>query len=1112
MAITKNVSFAGPYVGKTFQDLAKSIVGRDGYLGGAGASDDGTNITLGPYAFIQGGVVCAQDAVSTLRVPLGPEPWFVTVSAIDDDPSSGVALQATNNASQVGAAVVLAYKMNGHWYNPLSVTVEGVRQADRPDEGREAGFRTTAAVSGGTVSSFQINRGRAIDADGERRALGGAQGAAIATFAPLSPGARWGRNDYLILRKREVGSEIVLAQGNAIGGVVDGFIGAGTIESGPLVTRPAAFAKRGAGFVNVAFAWGNGTGLRLFSALELATSGTGLSGFFGPITVYTGNAPIRNVSIIGQRGSDRAILIAFTEGQNVKIAAFSAADGSIVNAPVRIDQQPNACIRVRAKVDLDEYLHVVYQHDEGGAPPNQQIYYTKCSLASGHFGAAAITPRLVNGVNSTRNDTWPSVNVDRHRRAHIAYSTGVGANEFGQLRYAIFDQNGNAVSRTTYATFGHQLDPTSPEGIVDGTSLIDNVQRPQVVVTPHDEVNIFMLAKRVAYSQPDQIAVFNPTFEARLGFPMAVLSGLYPGSGKGTDALVALGATSDELGQLLLVANWSTAGLLYARLDTILAPFGVLGDSYLEQPITPLAQLGNTDPELVLVRGPSGDLIFGALNGTTPFLGLSGAKLSGRPHTPHPHDVYLSGWEVDTATREVTTLSLPEQSFQIFHTRPKKMSYPILVGDEGDYQGYGALTDALTVANRVGGHVVVRGGSHRPIAPIVLRSGVRLEGEGNVTLDFSRTASAPPPDGWVQLGTMPAPLSCVVSQAGELGSVVALAGASPLRANIRTGDLCEFVTAGTSSGLFRVRRILDDARFAVDGSPSGSQVVIYACGVEFKNVSLLNESIQSAPLIMAKALYGGLLERVKVSCGTASGVAALRMSYCRESTARQIDVLGSFGAQDSFGVQIDFGTDNVVDRALLGDGGGRYLKIDATTQNPHVLNCSSSSSDQARYQVDGPRATPLFMSACSGRVDGDVSNVVTHVGKVLSSVKGRSGAAGALQFQDDNTVQYQAGQPLDLTAPSAAGSRFNGATPRVIVPSVNERILRSGDTMTGELGVVSLALSEISNPATPAVGTVRLYLRSNGQAPGQTPPVHRSQLVMLMPDGNTVVIAQTDLS
>ena len=1100
MAITKTVSFQGPYIGKTFQDLAKSVVGRDGYLGGAAASDDGTNITLQPYSFLQAGIVCSQDAVSTLPAPSGPQPWFVIVSVIDDDPSTGVLLQATNNVSQLGAAVVVAYKLNGRWRNPVPITVAGVRDADRQSKGRDAGFQTAATVSGGVVTAFEVGRGRAVDAAGERRDFGGTQ------FAPLRPGFDWGRNDHLILRKREAGSEVILALGNANGGLVDGAFT--SVDAGALVSRPSLCAKRGGGFVAVAYAWGNGNALRLVTALEAsATSLVGVQ----PVAVYTGGATIANVWIAGQRTADGAIVVVFTEGNNVKVAAFSAVDASTINPPLRIDTQPNACLRLRAKLDLDGYLHVVYQHNEGGAPPNQQIYYVKCSVASSSFGAPAITPRLVNGVNSTNNDTWPSVDVDRRRQVHIAYTTGTAANDFGQLRYVALDQNGSVLTRATYATYGHEPDPTDLTGIVDGSSLIDNVQRPQVIVTPHDEVNIFLISKRLGYASADQVALFNPAFLSRLGFSIIVLSGLFPASAAGTDALISLGATCDELGQLLVMANWSAAGLLYARLDTILAPFGVLQDSYLEQPSAPLVQMGNGGPELILASGPAGDLLFGVLDGTNASIGLAGAKTSGLPNTPHPNDVYLGGSEIDAGAKVGTTLDLPEQSYQTFRVRPKRMSYPVIVGDDGDYQGYASLTDALTVANRTGGHVVARGGNHRLVAPLVLRSGVRLEGEGHVTLELAQAA---PAGGWIQLGTMPAPLTCSVSNVIGLGSVVTLAGAPPLRSNIRAGDLCEFLDpGGTSAGLFRVRRILDDTRFAVDGTPNGVEVVIYACGVELQNVSVISQGIdQAAPLVMATALYGGLIERVKLAGSMASAIAALRMSYCRESAARAVDVLSVSSGSESYGIQMDFGSDNLIERALLGDESGTYLKLEATTQNPRVLNCGSAGADQARYQIDGPRTGPVFMAACAGRVDGDVANVVTHVGKVITAVSGRSSPAGALQFQDENTLLYQAGAPLDLTAPSASGAQFNGATPRIIVPSVNERLLRAGDAMTGELGVVDLALGEIAAPALPLAGSVKLYLRSNGQAAGQTPPAHRSELVMLDPDGNALVIAQTELS
>lgn len=70
----------------------------------------------------------------------------------------------------------------------------------------------------------------------------------------------------------------------------------------------------------------------------------------------------------------------------------------------------------------------------------------------------------------------------------------MNADEFGQLRYVELDATGAAIARATYATFGAGTngDPQDPGGVVSDTASIDSVQRPQLVVTPHDEVNVFI--------------------------------------------------------------------------------------------------------------------------------------------------------------------------------------------------------------------------------------------------------------------------------------------------------------------------------------------------------------------------------------------------------------------------------------------------------------------------------------------------------------------------------------------------------------------------------------------------------------------------------------------
>lgn len=1112
MAISKNVSFRGPYIGRTFQTLTRDLLGRDGYLEGAHASDDGVSITLGPYAFVQGGILCRQDAVSTVPVPSGPPPWFVLASAIDDDPATGVLVSTTSDVSQIGGAVVLAYKMNGRWSQPLPISGAGISAADARRKGRESGLRPIPSIVPGTlgpiVASFEVSRGVAVDSRGERRELG-ASLPGMASFAPFLPGLTE-RNDYVVLRRREAGAEIVIAQGGAVASTAALSSFGGVIDSGPLVTRPSLLSRRGGVSVQLAYAWANGTALKLGSALDIAISGGATTGYFNPITVHTGAAPIGNVLVVWQRPSDKAILVLFTEGSQIKLAAFSAKDGSVVNAPVRIDAQPNACTHVHAQVDVDGFLHIVYQHDEGGAPPSQQVYYTKRATEGATFGAAAVTPRLVNGVLSTKNDTWPTLGVDRQRRVHIAYATGNGSDELGQLRYVVLDQNGSALWRATLAEYGHQPDPNGPGVLVSASSIVANIRRPKVVVTPHDEVDVFMVVQRVGAAGPDELALYHPGFAERLGFPIVILSHLFPASGAGTDTLAAFGATSDDLGQLLVFAEWTAAGLLYQRLDTVLAPLGSLSDSYLEDAPAAVRSVANPRPDVFVTLGAAGEIVYGLLDGTNAVLGLVPARMSGRSFTPHPDDAILSGWQLDAPDKQLFgQQALPETDFQVFSLRPKKMSYPVLVGDDGDYQGYGSLLDALAVANKKGGHVVVRGGSHRPSGPVVLGSGVRVEGEGHVLLDCPPLPA--PAAGWVQLGQMPGPVGCTVAS-----PIVTVAGAPPLRGVVRPGDLCEFFDAsGASTGLFRVRRVLDDTRMVTDGNPKGTTVVVYACGVELSNVSLTTQPgsalLATTPLMLARALYGGRIDCVKIAGRLAVGGAALRLSRCRETTARNVDVLSTTGTAGSFGIWLDGGGDNAVERALVGDADGTCLRVEPSESNPRLIDCGSSQATPARILVDAPRTTPVFLKGCAARIDGDVGHVVTPVGKILSAVSGRGAPAGALQFQDENTLQFQGGVPLDLTAPSAAGSQFNGATPRVLVPSVNERLLRAGDSMTGELGVPSLLLAEAAAPpAAPPAGSVRLYLQSNGSAPGQSPPQHRSQLVMLMPSGETLIVAQTD--
>lgn len=1049
MAIKKTVGFRSPYIGKTFQDLTSSLMGGDGYLSGAATSDNGATITVGAYAFVQAGVVVENDASTAgIAVPTKAEPWFLVASNPDDDPSSAPVVQVQTDPSLIVAGVVLAFKANGQWQNPVSLNMREGISALGVEPGVEGGVKAFSVLSGGLLDSLGVGRGLLVDSAGHRRDLPASTGTAdILSASPLPPHDAYPRTDWIALRRREEASaEVKLLLGGLASSTATAPVSAW--ETGAGVKRPSFFAPRAAGAGRYYEVHGSGNNLRgAFS----------VNGAVPLMTLFAGAATIDHVWIAGRRSSDGAVIVVFAEGNAVKVGAFAEATGATTDAPVVIDTQANACIRIRAELDLDEQLHVVYQHDEGGAPPNQQIYYTKRTVVTGAtFGNAAVTPRLVNIINSTKNDTWPSLAVDRKRQAHVAYSTGNGSDEFGELRYAVIDSTGVTISKDTYNTYGGQTDPADPVGIVAAT--IDNVRKPVVIVTPHDEVYVFAIGYKNGAGLPGEVMVFSPDFAARLdGFDVIQLASLFSVT---AETLNALAVMCDELGQFHVGANYSTAGLLYQRLDTSIAPHGVLAESYLELAHGVMKSTTGAVTEMHARLGGAGEFAVSYLAATVASGALGFTRLTGQRFTPHRNDVFLAGINVDPHVG--APLTVDEEKFDVFSTRPKKMNYPILVGNEGDYQGYGALAEAVAAANRLGGHVVLRGGEHELLTSLTVRSGVSIEGEGLATIASFAAAQVAP---WITLGSGGA-----LAVAGVSGQIVSFAAPVAIRNNVRVGDLIVMAT----SGVHTIRRIVDANRVLVDGSgaPVGATCKILSCGMSFENVRLRFSASQAGVnALHAKYLYQGRLRGVRLEGTLSATSVGLFAEGCRDSIFEGIDTSALAGGGAGYGgVQLRLGESNTLRDSVLGNANGSCLFLPGAGNEdlrPRLSNCVGPDTG-AVFVVGAARSSNLFMVSCQGNVTcpgGDMGFLRTVAAKVIKAPIGLD----TLQLEDDNTLSDLPGA-LSLSASGAGNGKFNGATPGVITQSVNERLKKTGDTFTG--AIITSNSSNLGDATTGRVGKV----------------------------------------
>jgi hypothetical protein len=1021
MAIKKTVSFNGVYAGSTFQALTRLISGADGYISGAVVTESGT-ATVGPYAFLQRGIIVEQDANTTgLVLPTAAEPWFLMASTPDDDIASGATLNITTDVSLLGTGVVLAFKANGTWQNPVPVTVRAAATRAGADVGREAGLTLWPTVSANNMTAVNVNRGRVVDPDGVRRELSATGQAALElTASTFRPHEIWDRNDYLVLRQRESATPTVqLLIGNTVGTLPDPTVTSVILETGAGVKRPSAFAKRGGAKIEKWFAWGNASALRVQSA----------GGGFGPITIGGAAATVDNTWIAGIRTGDGAVILLYTEGNVVKLLSFNPTTGAVIDGPTRIDTQTNACIRVRGVIGADGYLHVVYQHNEGGAPPNQQIYYTKVAITAGAgFAVAGTSPRIANGSNSAKNDTWPSVGVDRKRQVHIAYSSGAGSDEFGDLRYIVFDQNGTRLTNTVFNSFGGQTTDSLATGIVSLAGTVANSTTPCVVVTPHDEVYILSVLINVGGSKVN-IGVASPSFAARLnGFNNIRVQGMGPG----TDLKYVTGF-ADEHGQLLIATLSAAQNVYVSRIDTAFAPLGVISDSVLDG-ASGVVFAPASAVEIQMVAGQVGDLTFAYLNGTSAtYLPNPVRSGLGGGFRPHPRDVYLGSFLV--GTQSVATV-VPETEMQVFNTRAKRMNYPFLVGDQGDFQGYYGLYDAVQEANRNGGMIVARGGEQKLVRQLVLQSGVRIVAE-NVLKIVLGAIVASSTTGALQLGAM-APGTVNVT---SISSQTVTCNATLV--GVRPGD----IVAMETSGLHRIRRVLTGNRVVLDGAaPVGTFLRIYSCGHVLENMVVEGAAVSGGAAVLFSNCYRPRVFGLELT-GSFGAIDVAVFNGCRDSMIDDCSFGLTAGSQTS-ALRLLNGTHNTVRASRFAPQFG-MLKIDAggtEDLNPVLignLSADGVSGVTAPYQISGVRTTKVVLIDNEGTLNG-VDNAYAKVSKHLNAKD------DALVFHDAFTDALGA-TGLALTAAGGGNASFNGATANTIVPSVNERVKKTGDTMSGNL-------------------------------------------------------------
>lgn len=944
MAIKKRIGFQTPYISRSFQELVSGLVGTSGYLEGAICTDDLVNITVGPYKFVQNGIVVESDANVLVPLPtsLSYGPVYVLASTADDDDATGVTLLATQDLSRVnvGEQVVLAYRTNQRWDNPPALRLGELRDSTSPEVGLESGGGLYFEPG---LSTIWPRRATVIDHDGRRRSIASKDeavklvGTDAGTPAKTAPGMT--RLDASILRRRSRGvAENIRIIGNTRPREAPQptYVPA-TLENAAGTTRPSFFAVRriaptGAGVVDRGefFAWSSGADLKVAANFAGA-------GIFNNVTVLTGAGTLSSVSIVGMNADDHLIIVYIDNG-DVRACLADSTTGALVGAAVTIDTQPDVCSAVRAAMRQpqpdpysmgDDIVHVVYEHLEGGGP-RKQVYFARFDSRTATFGNLYGTANFFTGADNTFHDVDPSVGVDSRGYAHIACTTDIsgGTASTGQLRYALIDNTGAVVTTTitsvagkgggyaSTATAGEF--PTEYENGI-AADAITSISLPIMVVTPHDEPYV---VSRAVDGGLTRLSLWAPHFAQQYYYEFININGVHRDLGAST-TMATHSAYCDEWGHLIIGALYGAAWRI-GRLTLPFAPDGRLDQSigYISDTL-----LGVTDAvtsrNLNMGRNGVGQCVLAYLSGTSvKYVRVHELDAYDRV-VVHPDDILLGTLQVDDTTG--ASIDATELSMRAFSVRPKKMNYPVLVGNDGDYQGFSGLQDAVSVIRKHGGHVVLRGGEYRIVDPIILRGGMLIESERHATLRVIGTNT----------GVAAISSSALFGTCAVAANVVTFTSQSTTAA--RVGDILALDT----SGVHRILHILDQTRVIVEGTPAGANYTLYRTGIRLRGLQIHFDSAPTAPLRAAFSFadtWGAELTDISIS-GNLTDTVGVLYSFCRRMV---IDGLDFDGVTASGGGTITVSTGNGQDnifRRMRMSLSGFPVQIAQTEVRPTFENC-----------------------------------------------------------------------------------------------------------------------------------------------------------------------------
>lgn len=1042
VAATKTVSFKLPYAGRTFQRLASKMLGRDGYLSGCEVEDDGTNIEFTSFVCVQRGIIAEAEEGDDLNVPTAAEPWFLIASIPNDDPDSGVIVSVTADVGVAAAAVVLAYKIGGRWSNPPGVDVsEAGRKSS--ELGVEKDVALIPLIDFPLMEGVSVAAGEVVDNDGRRRTLprdNDGNAAIAATLSPTRPDAVRYRTDHAVLRQRETHSpEIVHLIGSTIAGDPDITPSILDTVTAP-AARPAYFAKRGGTDIEQWWAWADADDLWIQFGTDGGTAAL----------LLTGVDDVADLCLPGQRASDEAVVLVYVDGEDLKLTTFDSVTGAIIDAAVAIADTGVQISRVRCVLDTNETLHIVFVNDEA----TTEVYYMTCSIAAATFGDVGLAPNYAAGSANGSDCAWPSIGVTRGGAVHVAYTYGPSGD--GNLTKIVrtgsdistqsFDPGSNVGIDTTDTRADVQI--LSGTGFVQ-TSLAGLLRRTAIVVTPYDEVYVFTVgsADGLTYGL---VLVQNDEYQDQLGVDLV---NVIPDLGSDVD-LEGIAAAVGEQGEIfvLLRANTISGPNLRILSGLTLAPRpfhnGRAGSLVTLQNIGVDSRTETSGADDISVcRDLAGNFIANyAL--ATDVIASNVYGSFGEFSVRHPRDIYLGSWNVPPAVSDypVTT----DEAFEVFNTRPKRMNFPFLVGDGGDYQGHSALTEASVAARILGGEIVVRPGQHRiGVAGIQIFNHIRGDGRAILMLDE---------DAWFEAGvaiTFDSPTSLS-------GNIIA----SPNFRHMRAGGVVEF-TGGrffsvirnlgydAGSGSYSVLVADDEA----GAPPAATTMRPLWSGLGIENLTFRGVGAD-AQVALANG-HQAIMRNVRME-----GTVQLSAENCIRSMFDGIDLINLGIVSPDAALYVAGGDRNTYRAIRLEDGKGTFT-VANTEEYPYLIGCMSDNElgDNVIYDIETGRSTQCYH--------------LGNIGRVLSNVRNQTDLNAPVDIDSTDSPTHIALQILGAEDQSSPLVRFRGRwgdLGAVTYVDQDGEFIHSGDFIFDDFNDFNqdLWLIQAYAAATPAWGTVYL--------------------------------------